>query len=221
MKNENQDFGLKLIKRININILKKIQKEKYGVKHPEILSQKEIIELSDKLMKSILAKNESIRIIDKSLKYFELPIKKIQKIKTKPILEKTKEKIERPLLKQPPIFINREMTLNKPISPIPQVQQPAPKIRTYGKIDFLIKDNSISFIQCYGPDKQVSVIQRGQKNNTPIILTQEEIDSVLDQLSEEAHIPLIEGPFQISVNNLVISGVYSSLIGSSFIIKKQ
>ena len=127
MKNENQDFGLKLIKRININILKKIQKEKYGVKHPEILSQKEIIELSDKLMKSILAKNESIRIIDKSLKYFELPIKKIQKIKTKPILEKTKEKIERPLLKQPPIFINREMTLNKPISPIPQVQQPALK----------------------------------------------------------------------------------------------
>ncbi|MDD2445133.1 MAG: hypothetical protein PHX15_01915 [Candidatus Nanoarchaeia archaeon] len=221
MINENQDFGSKLVKRINLNIIKKIQKEKFNIKNPEILNEKDFSDLSDRLMKSILVKNESIRTIDKSLKYFELPIKKIQEIKTKPILEKTKDKIEKPLLKRPPVFMNKSMNFNKPKIPEHKLQQPVLKIKTYGKIDFLIKDNSISFIQCYGPDKQVSVIQSGQKNNTPIILTQEEISNLLDQFSEEAHIPLIEGPFQISVNNLNISGVYSSLIGSSFIIKKQ
>lgn len=221
MINNNQDFGSKLIKIISLNVLKNIQKEKFNIKNPEILGERDIFDLSDKLMKSILAKNESLRLIDKSLKSFETPIKQIQEIRTKPILEKTKEKIERPLLKQPPVFMNRGRNFNQPKIPAPQIQQPIQKIKTYGKLDFLIKDGSISFIQCYGPDKPISVIQRGQKNNTPIILTQEEIDQVLDQFSEEIHIPLIEGPFQITVNNLNISGVYSSLIGSSFIIKKQ
>jgi hypothetical protein len=94
MINENQDFGSKLVKRINLNIIKKIQKEKFNIKNPEILNEKDFSDLSDRLMKSILVKNESIRTIDKSLKYFELPIKKIQEIKTKPILKKLKIKLK-------------------------------------------------------------------------------------------------------------------------------
>ncbi|GAJ17292.1 unnamed protein product, partial [marine sediment metagenome] len=44
---------------------------------------------------------------------------------------------------------------------------------------------------------------------------------LLNQIAEQAHVPLIEGVFKAAVENFIIHAVVSDVIGSRFIIKKQ
>jgi hypothetical protein len=91
----------------------------------------------------------------------------------------------------------------------------------YGKLTPIIQDVSISSIECPGPGKNINIIRAGQKQFTKIILSPHEINDLLEDFSQKANIPLIEGIFRAAVDDLIINAIISDSIGSRFIIKKQ
>jgi len=96
-----------------------------------------------------------------------------------------------------------------------------PFLNSYGKIDILLKDPSVSTIECSAPNEHVSVMRNGQKQTTKIVLGQEEIKRILVQVADEARIPLLEGIFRAAADNFMIDAVVSEEIGSRFVITKQ
>ncbi|MBU3924243.1 MAG: hypothetical protein KJ592_04960, partial [Nanoarchaeota archaeon] len=66
----------------------------------------------------------------------------------------------------------------------------------------------------------VMVVQMGRKQMTNIFLSKEEIDAVLEKISGEVHIPLLDGVFRAAVDGFSISAIISGMIGSRFVIKK-
>lgn len=91
----------------------------------------------------------------------------------------------------------------------------------YGKLTGLIKDPSVTFIECPGADKEVTIMRQGRKQSTKIVLNSKELQDFLNSISEKARIPIIEGIFRAAVDNFMLDAVVSSTIGSRFIIKKQ
>lgn len=91
----------------------------------------------------------------------------------------------------------------------------------YGPLDGLIKDPSVSSIECQGEGKPLYVVQSGQKLRTKISLTEEQIMDLLEQIADDAMVPLLEGVFRAAVDNFTINAVISDMIGSRFVIKKQ
>ena len=91
----------------------------------------------------------------------------------------------------------------------------------YGKITLLLNDPSVSSIECPGPDTPIVVIRAGQRQFTRISLNQEELRNLFEKISEQARIPLMDGVFRAAVENFLINGVISEMIGSRFVIKKQ
>ncbi|MDO8517369.1 MAG: hypothetical protein Q7S33_04570 [Nanoarchaeota archaeon] len=91
----------------------------------------------------------------------------------------------------------------------------------FGKIDFFLKDPSVSIIDCPGAGKNIIIIRNGQKTFTKISLSPNEINDILQIISAEAKVPLLEGFFRVAVENFVVHSIISSTVGSRFIIKKQ
>ncbi len=91
----------------------------------------------------------------------------------------------------------------------------------YGKLNNLIKDPTITFIECPGPDKPLTLIRKGQRQFTKITLSKKDIQEFINDVSEKAAIPLLEGVFKVAVDNFFLNAVISESIGSRFIIRKQ
>lgn len=88
-----------------------------------------------------------------------------------------------------------------------------------GRLDPLINDPAVRFIECNGPDQEVTVKTPTPKK-TGIILTKEEIDEIIETVSKAAKVPVHEGVFRVSLGNIIFSAIISEVIGSKFIIKK-
>ena len=91
----------------------------------------------------------------------------------------------------------------------------------YGKITQLLNDPSVQQIECTGAQKQILVLRLGQKQITKIALSSGEISELIENISNKAHIPLLNGVFRAAVDHLLISAVVSEMIGTRFVIKKQ
>jgi hypothetical protein len=88
------------------------------------------------------------------------------------------------------------------------------------KIQNMLNDPSVSTIECQGPNTPLILVRRGMKQFTRLSLTQEEIKDILDDFTEKAHIPLVDGVIHVVVDNFEITGVYSELIRSNFSISR-
>lgn len=139
--------------------------------------------------------------------------------------------LKKSIMQRGAIPISRPITETpKPVS-IRPAQKPIPKPRTYvaapaaegeyGKIQTLLNDRAISYIECPGKDKQVWIMRMGQKQITKIVLTEEEIGNLLKTFSEKAMIPLNEGVFKVAVDDLVVNAVVSEVVGNKFVIRRQ
>lgn len=137
-----------------------------------------------------------------------------------------------------PIPLARKIPTKIPVAvhtpfakPIPKVVKPEIKMNKgkrlpidlgngYGQITLLLNDASVSSIECNGVGNPVMVVQMGRKQMTNIFLSKEEIDAVLEKISGEVHIPLLDGVFRAAVDGFSISAIISGMIGSRFVIKK-
>lgn len=133
-------------------------------------------------------------------------------------------------------IINKQIN-NKPLNKIPLQAQKVQNItpqntmpvqrntsissEEFGRLKPLIKDPTITFIECPGENKPLNIIRTGIRQSTKISLSKKEIQEILQTASEKVSIPLIEGVFKVAIDNFLLSAIISNSIGSRFIIKKQ
>lgn len=132
-----------------------------------------------------------------------------------------------------PIYpVNQIINQIKPIQPNIQVN-PIPLIPKDSLIDLaknqdsmkkiypFLSDPQVQSVECKGPGKPLLVLKRGIIQVTNIILTDEEINSLIKSVSEKTRIPIIPGLFKALFGNLIITAVISEFVGTRFIIEKR
>jgi hypothetical protein len=90
----------------------------------------------------------------------------------------------------------------------------------YGKMNMVIKDPFVQFIECPGPNQKLVVTKNGQKQQTNITLSKEEIQMLLDNVSNKTKIPLLTGVFRVGWDNIIINAIISESLPPRFLIKK-
>tara|TARA_Y100000310_G_scaffold288212_1_gene313665 strand:- start:10541 stop:11293 length:753 start_codon:yes stop_codon:yes gene_type:complete len=148
----------------------------------------------------------------------------------RPIIHRAVRKIPLQKLQSPqqqtiqPFQKSREI---KPISPrvralkeIKPEPKPRPEGFALGKIEQLLKDNSVQSIECPGPQKNLLIKKLDKIKATRINLNQKEITEVLYSFAKQAKIPIVGGILKAAVGDMVISAVISEFVGSRFIINK-
>lgn len=111
-------------------------------------------------------------------------------------------------------------SLPKPVERIqaPQIQSFSPE--AWGRLTQIIYDPTVSSIECPGPGKNVIVNKFGAVQTTPVMLSADEINKIMQIISEKTRIPLVKGVFKAAVENFVITAIISEFIGTRFHIEK-
>lgn len=123
-----------------------------------------------------------------------------------------------------PMVIQRpqaETVPEPPSAPVNNIGGPVQLGEGYGKITPLLNDPSVSSIECAGAGKPLMIIRMGQRQVTRIVLSKDDINAILEKISDTIHIPLLEGVFRAAADNFTINAVISEMIGSRFVIKKN
>ncbi len=84
----------------------------------------------------------------------------------------------------------------------------------------IMMDRQVTGIECPGANKNIIVHKAMMKQNAPIILTEEEIKSILEEISKRTKIPAIEGLFKVMINNLLFTALVSEFAGTRFKMEK-
>ena len=93
-------------------------------------------------------------------------------------------------------------------------------ISSLEKLNYLIRDPTIQTIDCPGAGKPITVNRSGLIQATGTILTKDEIQEIMRELSEKTKIPLTPGIFRVAYQNLIITAIISEFVGTRFIIQK-
>ncbi|MEK6889783.1 MAG: hypothetical protein AABW82_01350 [Nanoarchaeota archaeon] len=135
-----------------------------------------------------------------------------------------------------PLLINpvRQISPNN-INPIkmqvnPLLNQLSPSVNqndslqsqpSLNKIAPFLKDRLVQSIECKGPGRPLLVLKGGIIQVTNTTLTKEEIDLIMEQISNETRIPLMSGLFKALLGNVIITAAISEFVGTRFIIEKR
>ncbi len=104
--------------------------------------------------------------------------------------------------------------------PLQVSQENVPK-DGFGKIDPILKDPSVMSIEVPGPGKRVLVNRGGKVQPTSLMLLKDDIDRIINHLSEKTRIPVVPGLFKAVYGDLVMTAVVSDFVGSRFLIQKR
>lgn len=91
----------------------------------------------------------------------------------------------------------------------------------YGKLGALLKDDTITLIECDGADKMITITKANERQLTKISLTAKEIKDLMQKISAKSRIPLMDGVFKAQIDNFEVNAVISDIIGTKFILRKQ
>lgn len=156
--------------------------------------------------------------------------------KSRDFAEKVKQKIPEDIKKETyfkPLTKSFEISRQKsqPILKIPETRLPPQfaYLRPYavtetqldlGELNPLLADNNVKVIESNGADK--AVIVRGTMGTKPtnIILTEQEINEIIQNFSKKSKIPAGEGAVKIALGQYELSAIISEEYGSRFLIKK-
>lgn len=141
----------------------------------------------------------------------EIFIEKEQPIVLTPKNTSSEKILEAPL---PPTFKNIRPTV--PIFPISLVSSP-----DFGRISDLIRDNTISIVQCDGPGTEVKVNRGGKIEKTDIILDEQEIKTVIRKFADRTGSEITQPIFKATFSNLEITAISSDFSGNRFVISKK
>jgi hypothetical protein len=106
------------------------------------------------------------------------------------------------------------------IAPSSQVSNPT-IIASMNKMNPLLVDFSITSIECPGPEKPVIVSKGGLTQTTGIVLSNEEINRFMDEISSKTKIPVIPGVFKAAFDNFILTAVVSEFVGTRFFIQRK
>jgi hypothetical protein len=218
-----------LIRRFVLNIIQNIREKKYSYEAREIVHADIVPKVSKKVMRHSMRER---RIVPKPQKVEPRFVDNASKVNFR--------KRDMSELVAPIKAVPQRQNIAQVVPPVtPPVQVPmAPKnsgsgttnsppsggklilTQDYGKIMPLLNDPTISTIDCPGPDKPIFVVRAEQRELTKISLNILEIKALLEKLADDAHVPLVEGVFRVSVNGLNINAIISEMLGTKFVIRK-
>ena len=89
-----------------------------------------------------------------------------------------------------------------------------------GKLNPLVRDPAVKIIECNGPDENIIVRGTMGVKPTDIVLTNSEVNDIIEKFSSASKIPVHEGVFNVAVGKLVLTAIVSEIINSRFVIKK-
>ncbi len=92
---------------------------------------------------------------------------------------------------------------------------------TLGKIEPILRDPTVLSVECPGPTKNVLVGKVNGIQTAPFSLTQEEINGIMNEISEKTRIPILQGLFKAVYNDLLVTAIISDYIGTRFFIQKR
>ncbi len=94
-------------------------------------------------------------------------------------------------------------------------------INSEEKMYFILKDPSVTGIECPGPGKFILVNKSGRIQTTSLTLSEKDIDEIMSSISQKTRIPIIPGVFKAVFGNFLIIAVISQFAGTRFIIQKR
>ncbi len=97
----------------------------------------------------------------------------------------------------------------------------APGKINLGKIVPFLLDPSVFSVESPGPEKNLLINKGGAIQAAPIKLSKEEIDAIMEEISEKTRIPVHQGLFKAAIQDLLVTAVISDFIGTRFIIQKR
>lgn len=89
-----------------------------------------------------------------------------------------------------------------------------------GKLNPLLKDPTVTAIECNGPHKNIFVQRTEQRLPTKIKLRKDEIEEIMNKFSKLAKIPITSGVNKIAHGNLVLNAYKSNVVDPKFVITK-
>lgn len=183
----------KFIQLFTESIIRTVATRKYRLIKKEIINQELIPQLSNQ----IILNSMNLKNITPDLTSLPRPPPSLSNI---------------PL---PPPMLRANQSFKMPLNYVYQIPG------EYGKLNQLLKEKSITIIECYGDNKELTIIKDGDKQLTKITLNAQEIKQFLELISKKSNIPLTEGVFKARVDNFEVNAVISEIIGSRFIIRKD
>jgi hypothetical protein len=170
--------------------------------------------------------------------------KKINKIKEEekmlPSIKMPSELIKQPLpprripLRFPPRRMPLRTTRMQPLHtpavqelpplPVPPSKKAKPTTRetvNLGRVTQLLLDPAVISIECPGPGRNLLVNKSGAVQTASLTLAKEEIDVIMNEISDATRIPLMPGLFKAAFQDLMITAVVSDFVGTRFMIHKQ
>ena len=197
-------FARELIRNSEESLLqlKRIIEEqsKPQVKAPETPKKEE-----EPLMKSILSENQ---------KPGELSVVNPVSIRSqRQEISEGLQKFEYPVLRIPEPKLPPEFEYLKPV--------PSTREIDLDKLNPIINDPQVREIECDAPNKPIMVYGTMGRKPTEIILSNYEIEDIIDRFSKASKIPVDVGVYKVVVGNLIFSSVISDIVPSRFLITKM
>lgn len=193
-----EDFTLRIIKKI--------------IERNNVSISLDMREITKREIKSILSDIDHDSIIKRKI----IPVVQIPQDHILP----------RPFPARIPSQINPIMQ-NQPINPIIKNIPPIDSHESISlpqsmkKIIPFIQDKFVQSIECKGPDTPLLVLKGGVIQVTNIILSKEDIDLIMQEISNQTRIPLMQGLFKALFGNLIITAAISEFVGTRFILEKR
>lgn len=160
----------------------------------------------------------------------EIPEEKVEKPKKKVTIEEREEEMQKSIMpKRPMKRLPTRMPMQKgkpamqlpPLPPVQNVPVGGEGINL-GKLTSILKDPAVMSVECPGPGRNLLVNKGGMLQTTPVMLTKEEIDTLMQDISNKTRIPLIpSGLFRAAFQNLLVTSVISEFVGTRFIVRKR
>jgi len=220
------------IKKIEIYRLEKLIEEKYGIPSSEDRREvvKAIVERRAQIRKEILEKKDlktsmkdwstytpsTFKLRSSGYVFPGIGAKRI--VKKAPLKRKS---LFKPSVQPKP---RRVLRIPEPRLP-PRLNYLKPGANSFeqvnlGKILPLAKDLNVKLIEVDGPGKNVSVSGIMGKKNTGIHLNNEEIDSIINEFSSKAKIPISEGFNKIAYGGFILKAIVSEEMDKRFSLSK-
>ena len=208
------------IGRFVFAIIKSIQLQNFSYEEKQVINADLVPRVSEKVIQSSL-KEKEVPLERKDTEELVAPISRsIAKspIRQRPVILSSPPPRQMSNLPSPPHILSQSTSHQTMASDVPVRTELS---QDYGRITPLLDDPVISLIECQGVGKPLMIIRAGQRQITRITLTQEGIKEILQEISDMAHIPLLEGVFRAVVDNFSINAIISEIVGSKFVIRKQ
>ncbi len=200
--NPPEKYSENFVNKFTLAIIRVIERQEFKIENPVFVDADLIPRLSRGLVQSIVEKRRAIETLESERRPTAIPIHPAGMIQSP----------------------QQQLQSHEPGLVVPPMGPPMQRGFTpeeYGPITALLSDPTITKIIMPSPAQPVSVIRMGQKEFTKIVLSVEQVKQIFDRMAENAHLPLLEGTFRAALDNFSVNAVYSSLVGSKFVIEKQ